>query len=126
MNSLLKHRAQVEQFIKKQSHGHDNYKRKQQEVLFQITSSNRQLKKQPIGAKVENMKQKYNDIPAPNAHERIRYTTYTSTPLLQGKIQNSKLLKQDNLEAVKDELPSKPVHYKTLRNLLKHHEPHFC
>ena len=55
-----------------------------------------------IMKKINHFKDTMHNTPAPNAYERRR--GQTRTPFMQGKIQFRKLRKQDNIQAVKNEL----------------------
>ena len=72
------------------------------------------------------MKACYSNQTAPNRYQRRE--GYTLTPLMAGKIQYGKMLKKDNMDAVREELTARSLSYdirtgwKEMINLLKKHE----
>ena len=95
-------------------------------VKISLTSPSKQFKKERIDKKVNRVKASYSNNPLPNRYQRR--SGYTLTPLMQGKIQYGKMRKNDNIEAVREELKARLVDFdsntgwKDMIKLLKTHE----
>ena len=87
----------------------DNFKRERARIKMQIASDDNQFKRKRIEGKVSHIKSKINENRAPNALERMQGQTLT--PLMQGKIQYSKITKRDNMDIIKDELRVRSVNF---------------
>lgn len=84
------------------------------------------FKKERIRKKIDHIKDRIRNTPAPNIYQRR--TGQTLTPLIQGKIQFHKLKKKYNTKQIKDELVKRGIEFDnrqnwtTLIKLLKQHE----
>ena len=85
----------------------DIYEQERKAIDSSLTNLNTQFKKERVDKKINRIKQKYSNTPAPNVYERR--TGQTLTPLIQGKIQYHKMKKDQNMIAVRNELLARNV-----------------
>ena len=126
MQELIQQHAQIKNLgLKRKQEGVD-FTAAQKTMKQSLTLTNNQWKKKRIGRKVDQIKQKAYNTPAPNIYERR--TGQTLTPLMSGKIQYHKMKKEHNMVQVRNELAARNISFDTstswtaMLKLLKQHE----
>ena len=89
------------------TNGEINYINKQTRARQSITNTSVQFQIERIDKKVNHLKSKFHNTPAPNQYQRRE--GYTLTPLMEGRIQYGLLKKADNTDAVRGELLARDV-----------------
>lgn len=118
VRELIKSRQRVRQITSSQE-----TKRSLKQAL---TMDNCHFKKIRIKKKLNHIKSRINNSPAPNVYQRR--TGETLTPLIQGKIQFHKLKKKFNIQQIRSELREREIEFEqnenwtTLIKRLKQHE----
>ena len=124
MRSIYDHNSDISHV--RNSCSEEEYSNKRKIIKQSLTSPSVQFKRQRIEKKVDNLKERYSNNPAPNRFKRRE--GYTLTPLMQGKIQYGKMKKKDNIDAVREELKVRLVNFdsnagwKEMIKLLREHE----
>ena len=80
------------------SYSEEDYISKRKRVKHSLTKPSLQFKRKRIDKKVEKVTSTYGNNPAPNRYQRREGCTLT--PLMEGKIQYSKMIKLHNIDAI--------------------------
>ena len=126
LGELIKQQTTIRDIEIKRNRNGEDFKTERKKMKVSLTDSTKQFKSKRIESKVEVLKRKAHDTPAPNVYERR--TGQTLTPLMQGKIQYHKLKKAHNLAQIRNELTARQLSFDQMMNwtklisILKQHE----
>ena len=109
LRELLQQQKSIDDLAIKRNRDGEDFKTERKKMKLALTDTTKQFKMERIKGKVEHVKSKAHNTPAPNVYQRR--TGQTLTPLMQGKIQYHKLKKDHNLAQIKNELTERRLHF---------------